>query len=170
MFKHGFIDLGILFFHNEHFLSFFTIITLLLLLAALVLDLFLKDYIDRDLIVLLKVAGHTDFVDRRVIDEIKEEAIKMDVDGAGTEVIETQLFFELENTADRTLQHFLDEDALLRVHDLIIALLKLAVDLDVFDVEYDEVPEAFFETPKLAILYSENLKRVRIFKFGSGKS
>ena len=166
--EQGFINLGILLVHGEHFLRFFAIIILLLsllllrfaallsllLLAVTALDLFLEDNVDRDLIVLLEVAGHRDFNDRRVILEIKQEAIKMDVDGAGTKIVEHQVFFELANTADGALQHLLDEDALLRVHDLIVTLLKFAVDLDIFDVKYGVMREAFFETPKLTILHS----------------
>lgn len=167
--EQGFINLGILLVHGEHFLRFFAIIILLLslllllrfaallsllLLAVTALDLFLEDDVDRDLIVLPEVAGHRDFDDRRVILEIEQEAIKMDVDGAATEIVEDQVFFELANTADGALQHLLDEDALLRVHDLIVTLLKFAVDLDVFDIKYGVVREAFFETPKLTILHS----------------
>ena len=76
----------------------------------------------------------------------------MDIDGASTEVVEDQEFFDLTNAANRALEHLLDKDALLRVHDLIVALFKLAIDLDVLDVEHCVVGKPFLEAPKLTIL------------------
>ena len=58
----------------------------------------------------------------------------MHIDGSLTEVEINQALLELANTADGALEDLLDEDALLWVHDLIVALLKLAIDLDVLDV------------------------------------
>ena len=76
----------------------------------------------------------------------------MHIDGACAEVIEDQVLLDLANTADSTLEHLLDEDALLRMHDLIIALFELAVDLDVLDVEDSVVGEAFFKSPVFTVL------------------
>ena len=77
----------------------------------------------------------------------------MDVDGALAEVEVDEPFFELTDARDCALQHLLDEDALLRVHDLVIALFKLAIDLDVLDVQHGVVGELFFQSPIFHILH-----------------
>ena len=58
----------------------------------------------------------------------------MDVDGALAEVEVDEAFFEFANTANCALQHLLNEDSLLWMHYLVIALLKLAIDLDVLNI------------------------------------
>ena len=115
-------------------------------------DFFLKDYIYRNLVVLLEVAWDRQFNYRWIILKIKEEAVKMDVDGARPEVIVHQELFKLANATNRALQYFLDKNALLWVHDLIIALFKLPIDLYVFDVENSVVVEALFQSPRITIL------------------
>ena len=81
----------------------------------------------------------------------------MDVDGVLAEVEFDEPFFELTNAGNCALQHLLDEDALLRVHDLVIALLELAIDLNVLDVQHGVVGELFFQTPIFNILYAQNI-------------
>ena len=76
----------------------------------------------------------------------------MDVDGARPEVIVYQELFKLANAANRTLQYFLDKNALLWMHNLIIALFKLPIDLNVFDVENGVMVEALFQSPRITIL------------------
>ena len=76
----------------------------------------------------------------------------MHVDGTLAEVVEYQILLDFADTADRALEHFLDEDAFLRVHNLIVALFELAVDLDVLDVEDSVVGEAFFKSPVFTVL------------------
>ena len=76
----------------------------------------------------------------------------MDVDGARPEVIIHQELFKLANAADSALQYFLDKNALLWMHNLIIALFKLPIDLYVFDVENGVMVEALFQSPRITIL------------------
>ena len=76
----------------------------------------------------------------------------MNVDGARPEVIVHQELFKLANAANCALQHFLDKNALLWMHNLIITFLELAIDLNVFDVKDGVVVEALFETPRITIL------------------
>ena len=129
-----------------------------LLLLAVALNGVLEDDIDGDGIILLEVAGHWDLDHGGVVLKIEEKTVKMDVDGAGTEVVEDQVLLDLANAANRALQHLLDEDALLRVLDLIVALLELAVDLNVLNVQDRIVREPFLEAPKLTILLTVRMK------------
>ena len=76
----------------------------------------------------------------------------MDVDGARPEVIVHQELFKLANATNRALQYFLDKNALLWMHNLIIALFELPIDLYVFDVENSVVVEALFQSPRITIL------------------
>ena len=166
------VDLELFFSHSHNMLLWTIILGLLLSFLALLLlatlltllslattvNLFLEDDVDRDVIILLEVARHWDLDHRWVILQIEEETVKMDVDGAGTEVVEDQEFLDLANAANRALEYLLDEDALLRVHNLIIALLELAVDLDVLDVENGVVRESFLESPQVTILLTEKKK------------
>ena len=79
----------------------------------------------------------------------------MHVDGASTEVVEDEVLLDFANAANRALKHLLDEDALLRVLDLIIALFQLAVDFDVLNVQHGVVREPFLEAPKLTVLLTD---------------
>ena len=76
----------------------------------------------------------------------------MDVDGARPEVIVHQELFKLANATNRALQYFLDKNALLWMHNLIIALFELPIDLYVFDVENSVMVEALFQSPRITIL------------------
>lgn len=76
----------------------------------------------------------------------------MHVDRALAEVVEHKELLDLADAANRALKNFFDENALLRVHDLIVALFKLAIDLDVLYVKHCIVRESFFETPEFTIL------------------
>ena len=76
----------------------------------------------------------------------------MDVDGACSEVIVHQVLLKLANAANRALQHFLNENALLWMHDLIITLFELSIDLNVLNVKDSVVVEAFFQSPRITIL------------------
>ena len=82
----------------------------------------------------------------------------MDIDGLRAHIVVDELFFDLADPANRALKDLLDEDALLRVHNLIVALLKFAVDLNVLDVEHCVVREPFLESPQLTILLTEKAK------------
>jgi hypothetical protein len=79
----------------------------------------------------------------------------VDIDGAGAEVVEDQVFLDLANAANRALKGLLDENALLRVDDLIVGFFQLAVNLDILDVQNRIVRESLLESPKLTILQAE---------------
>lgn len=134
------------------FLALFLTALLFFLTAAVADNLLLEDEVDRDLVILAEIAGHWDLNHGRVVLEVKEETVEMDVDGASTEVVEDEELLDFANAADGALKHFLDEDALLRVHNLVVTLLELAVDLDVLNVEYGVVAEPFLEAPEFTIL------------------
>ena len=76
----------------------------------------------------------------------------MHINRSGTEVVVHKVLFDLTDAADCALKHFFDEDALLWVHNLIVALLELAVDLDVLDVEHGVVGEPFLKAPQFTVL------------------
>ena len=63
-----------------------------------------------------------------------------------------QLLFHLTDTANGTLKDFLDENSFLRVHNLVIALLELAVDFNVLDVEDCVVRPSLLDSPQFRIL------------------
>lgn len=138
------------------FLSLLALLTALLtalfFLSTFADNLLLEDNIDGELVIFAEVARHGDLDHRGVILQIEQQAIEMDVDGASTEVVEDEVLLDLANAANSALEHFLDKDALLWVHNLIVTLLKLAIDLDILDVEDGVVAEPFLEAPKLTIL------------------
>ena len=68
----------------------------------------------------------------------------MYVDGAWSEVIIHQVLLELANAANSALQYFLDKNALLWMHNLIIAIFELPIDLYVFNVKDRVVIKALF--------------------------
>ena len=90
----------------------------------------------------------------------------MHIDGSLTEVEINQALLELANTADGALENLLDEDTLLWVHDLIVTLLKLAIDLDVLDVQDSVVGKLFFKSPIFDIL--QHIKKIVSFEIHAG--
>ena len=76
----------------------------------------------------------------------------MDVDALGSGVEETEVLLHLANAGDCGLEHSLDKETLLGVHDLVVAVLQLAVDVDVLNVETCQVLEDFIIGPTLNIL------------------
>ena len=87
----------------------------------------------------------------------------MDIDGVRAHIVRDEVFFDLADSANRALKDLLDEDALLRVHNLIVALLKFAVDLNVLDVENSIMGETFLEAPLLRVLFNGKIKRVKLY-------
>ena len=73
----------------------------------------------------------------------------MDVDGLWPGIELHHLLLQLANSTDGTLQRLLDEDSLLRVHDLIVAFFKLSVYLNVLDVKNRQILEYFVLGPVL---------------------
>lgn len=149
-FLQSFVDLGLLFVHGKDFLfrsvivillflAFFT--TLLstflafLLFATFTLDFLLEDDIDWDLIIFFEVAWNRDLNDGWIVLEIEEKTVQMHVDRTLAEVVEHEVLLDFANSANRALKYLLDKNSLLRVHNLVIALFELAIDLDVLDVE-----------------------------------
>lgn len=65
----------------------------------------------------------------------------MNVDGLLSWIELSDLVFEFTNSANSTLEYFLNEDSLLRMHILIITLFKFAVNVNVFDVEHCKILE-----------------------------
>ena len=80
----------------------------------------------------------------------------MNVNGLWSRVEQTKVFLHLANAADCRLQHSFDENSLLRVYDLVVALLELAINVDVLDVEAGEVLENFIVGPRLNVLQGDN--------------
>ena len=76
----------------------------------------------------------------------------MHVDALGSRVEENQIFLHFADAADGAFEHALDEDALLGVHDLIVASFQLAVDIDVLDVQTPQVLEDFIIGPSFNVL------------------
>jgi hypothetical protein len=56
------------------------------------------------------------------------------VQTGGTRVEQHQVLFYLADAANGRLKHLLDEDSLLWVDHLVVAFLKLPVDVDVLNV------------------------------------
>jgi len=71
----------------------------------------------------------------------------VDIKGLFTWVELYNLVFQLTYSANGALKCFLDKYALLRMHALIVALLKLAIDVDVFDVEHCQELKDFIIRP-----------------------
>jgi len=72
----------------------------------------------------------------------------MDVEGfwpSGVEI--DHVLLDVADTRDSTLQDPLDEYTFLRLHNLIVTLLKLPVDLDVLNIQGSEILENFIWLP-----------------------
>ena len=65
----------------------------------------------------------------------------MHVNGLLSRIKLSDLDLQFADSADGALEHLLDENPLLWVHTLIVALLQLPVDVDVLDVENCKVLE-----------------------------
>lgn len=127
---------------------------LLFLLTALLLNWLLEGKVDGDLIELLEVARDWDLDDRWIILQIEKKLIEVHVHRGGTRIEEHQIFFNFADAANGRLEHLLDIDSLLWMHHLIVALLELAVDVDVFNIETSQMLEDLIGCPGLNILYT----------------
>lgn len=76
----------------------------------------------------------------------------MHINALGPRVKQNEVLLHFANSANGGLQHALYEDSLLGVHDLVVALLELAINVDVLDVEAGEVLENFVVGPRLDVL------------------
>ena len=76
----------------------------------------------------------------------------MHINALGPRVKQNEVLLHFANAANGRLQHALNEDSLLGVHDLVVALLELAINVDVLDVEAGEVLENFVVGPRLNVL------------------
>lgn len=77
------------FFLSASFLSFF--------LLGIAHNCFLESDFDLNLVVFFEVARNGDLNDARVVLQIEEELVKMDVDASGTRVEKNQVFLHLTN-------------------------------------------------------------------------
>lgn len=82
----------------------------------------------------------------------------MDINRAGTEVIEYQELLDFADAANGALQDLFDEDTLLRVHNLIVTLLEFPVNFDVLDVKYSIVREPLLKSPQITVLFTHKGK------------
>ena len=73
----------------------------------------------------------------------------MDVHGARARVEKDQVLLDLADAADGGFEDALDIDTLLRVDHLIVAFFKVAIDVDILDVELGQMLEDFLIHPSL---------------------
>jgi hypothetical protein len=71
----------------------------------------------------------------------------MDIKRARSRVVVDQLELDLTDSEHRAFQNLLDTLTLLRVHNLVIALLQLFIDVDVLYIESAEMLEDLRLTP-----------------------
>lgn len=122
-----------------------------LLLATLV-DCFLELDVHGNAIVLGEVARHRNLDHGRIVLQIKEKLVQVHVDRALTAVVPgNHVLLDVADARDRAFQDLLDEDAFLRLHNLVVALLEFAVDVDVLDVQTCQEGEDFGLSPFHAI-------------------
>ncbi len=76
----------------------------------------------------------------------------MDINGLGSRVEQTQIFFHFANPADGRLQNPFDKYPFLGMHDLVVAEFKLPVNVDVLYVQTREVLEDLVVRPGLDVL------------------
>ena len=129
---------------------------LFLFTASITLHLLFELDVNWNAAVLAEVARHRDFDDGRIVLQIEQDLVQMHVHGCGAWIEKHQVFLDLANADDCGLKHSLDVDALLRVHHLIIALLKLTVDIDVLYVELSQVLEHLIIHPGLNDLINKD--------------
>ena len=151
----GWIDLGWSIILSLLLLTLLLLASLLslLFLAALTLDLLLEDDVDGDLVVFLEVAGHRNLNNGWIVLQIEQETIQVHIDGPCSVVEVDQVLLHFTDPANGGLKHLLDEDSLLWVHNLVITLLKFAVNLNVLDVQDGVMGPLFLNTPQITILH-----------------
>lgn len=131
-------------------LFFLGLAGLLLLFAAD--DGFFKGHLDLDAVVFLEVAGNGDLYNRGVVLQVKKKLVQVDINTLGSVVENDHVLLHLANADDRGLEDLLDELALLGVHDLVVTLFELAIDVDVLDVQARVVLEDFVVGPRFDVL------------------
>ena len=65
----------------------------------------------------------------------------MNIYAARSSIESHEVFFKFTDSANGAFQHFLDENAFLRVDYLVIAFLKFFENIDVFDIQTSQVME-----------------------------
>ena len=125
---------------------------LLLFLAGILFDLFFEIDINWDWVVLSEVSWDWDLKNGGVVLQVKQKLVQVNVERAWPWVEDDQVFLKLAYTANSGFKDFLNEDSLLRVYHLVVALLKLSVDVNVLNVETGKVLEDFVIHPSLDIL------------------
>ena len=114
---------------------------LLLFLSALLLNWLLEDQIQLNAVIFSEIPRHWNLDHRGIVLQVKQQLVQVDVDGLLPGVELCDFILKLTNSANSALEHLLNEDALLRVDILIVALLELAIDIDVLNVEHGQVLE-----------------------------
>ena len=157
-FLHG-LGLGLGLFFSS-LLLLFAFLCLLLFLLGVTLNLLLKRHLNLYFIVFFEVLGHGNLDDTWVILQIKQELIKVHINGFGSRIEKTKFFLHFTNACHGRFEHPLDKQALLWVHDLVVASLKLAENVNVLDVEARQVLENFIFRPRLYILNHKKKARL----------
>lgn len=120
----------------------------LLFLGVVELDLLFECKLHGESVILSKISWDRNFDDRGVVFQIKQELIQVDVEGFWSSGVEIDhVLLDIADTRDGTLQDPLDEYTFLRLHNLIVTLLKLPVDLDVLNIQGSEVLENLIGLP-----------------------
>lgn len=133
------------------FLLFFGLF-LFLLLASVTFNFLFESELHLYIVFLLKVARHWDLNDGWVVLQVKEQLVQVHINALRPRVKQNEVLLHFANAANGGLQHALNEDSLLGVHDLVVALLELAINVDVLDVKAGEVLENFVVGPRLDVL------------------
>ena len=79
----------------------------------------------------------------------------MNVYAVSTRIEGYQVLFKLANTANSAFKSLFDKDALLRMNNLVVALLQISVNIDVFDVQTSEMLESLIRLPGFDVFYPE---------------
>lgn len=113
------------------------------LLFLLWLNFFFEGKVDFDAVVFLEVPGNWDLDNRGVVLQVKQKLVQVNIERTSSGVELSEVFFHVANPEDRALEDFFHKDALLGVHHLIVALLELTVNVDIFDVQAGQMLEDF---------------------------
>jgi hypothetical protein len=120
-FFHGLrLGFGLLFNHLLFLLTSFFRLSCFLLAGAS--NLLFESHLDLDLVGFFEVLRYWDLNDRRVILQVEEQLIEVDVHAQFPWVEITEIFFHFTNASDGGFKYALDKKTFLGVHDLVVAL------------------------------------------------
>lgn len=78
----------------------------------------------------------------------------MDVNASWPGIKHHEILLELTDSANRAFQNLFDEDSLLRVNHLIVALLQFSKYFNIFNVEASQMMEDIINRPSTDILHT----------------